>query len=112
MTTDEPNAGRFPTTAWSVLRDLPDRESPEFRAAMDPLIAAYWRPVVAFLRARGHPVHEAEDLTQAFFARAFERDWLRRADPARGRFRTFLLAVLARFVADQGPKRASRQQGF
>jgi RNA polymerase sigma-70 factor (ECF subfamily) len=79
---------------------------------MNRLIAAYWKPVFYFLRAKGHSLHAAEDLTQAFFLRLLERHGLRRADQRRGRFRTFLLAVLVRFLSDQGLRRAPHQQRF
>jgi RNA polymerase sigma-70 factor (ECF subfamily) len=68
--------------------------------------------VFYFLRARGYPLHRAEDLTQEFFLRFFEHDWIRRADPQRGRFRTFLLTILTRFLADQSTARRPRQQTF
>ena len=75
-------------------------------------MARYWRPVFYFLRARGHSLHAAEDLTQDFFLRLLERKWLVKADSERGRFRTFLLTLLTRFVSDQGPRRAPRQIAF
>lgn len=95
-------ASDFPPTAWSRIR----------HQDLNHLITAYWRPVFYFLRARGYPLHRAEDLTQEFFTRFLERPWLRRADPQRGRFRTFLLTVLKRFLSDQGLGRAPRQQQF
>jgi RNA polymerase sigma-70 factor (ECF subfamily) len=79
---------------------------------MNRFVARYWRPVFYFLRTRGYPLHDAEDLTQEFFLRFLERDWIGRADPARGRFRTYLLTVLTRFLADQGQWRAPRQKRF
>ncbi len=79
---------------------------------MNRCIAAYWRPVFYFLRAKGYPQHRAEDLTQEFFLRFYQRGWIERADPQRGRFRTFLLTVLTRFLSDQGAERAPRQQVF
>jgi RNA polymerase sigma-70 factor (ECF subfamily) len=79
---------------------------------MNRFAASYWKPVFYYLRARGYAFQDAEDLTQAFFVRFLERDWLAPADPARGRFRSFLLKVLSRFAADQSPQRAPRQVGF
>jgi RNA polymerase sigma-70 factor (ECF subfamily) len=107
----EPYA-QFPTTTWSLLEAAADRQSPEFLAAMNRFAAGYWKPVFYYLRARGYAFQDAEDLTQAFFVRFLERDWLVSVDPARGRFRSFLLKVLSRFAADQGSKRAPRQAGF
>jgi DNA-directed RNA polymerase specialized sigma24 family protein len=103
---------RFPTTAWSMIRAAQDRESPECLTAINRCVAAYWRPVFCFLRAKGYPLHRAEDLTQEFFLRFYQRGWIGRADPQRGRFRTFLLTILTRFLADQGTERAPRQQVF
>jgi RNA polymerase sigma factor (sigma-70 family) len=103
---------RFPTTAWSMIRVAQDRDDPACLAAMNRCMAAYWRPVFYFLRAKGYPLHRAEDLTQEFFLRFYERGWIERADPQRGRFRTFLLTVLTRFLSDQRTERAPRQQVF
>jgi RNA polymerase sigma-70 factor (ECF subfamily) len=103
--------GGFPTTSWSFIEATPDRDAPGYREHVNRLILDYWRPVFYFLRARGYPLPAAEDLTQAFLLRLWDHDLIRRADPARGRFRTFLLAVLKHFLSDQGP-RASRQKRF
>lgn len=105
-------SARFPTTAWTVLLAAKDPGNPESLVAMNRLISGYWRPVFYYLRARGKPVQQAEDLTQDFFLRFVERKWLAPADPSRGRFRSFLLTILSRFVADRSPKRAPRQSGF
>jgi RNA polymerase sigma-70 factor (ECF subfamily) len=105
-------AARFPTTAWSMVRAAQCPDSPEYLAAMNRCIVAYWRPVFCFLRAKGCPWQRAEDLTQEFFLQCFQRAWIRRADPQRGRFRTFLLTILTRFLADQGAERAPRQKVF
>jgi DNA-directed RNA polymerase specialized sigma24 family protein len=104
-------SGRFPTTVWSMVQAArsDDPNSPE---AMNRFISGYWRPVFYFLRAKGYPLHRAEDLTQEFFLRMFERDWIRTADANRGRFRTFLLTILNRFLSDQGPARAPKQIVF
>jgi len=91
----------FPTTAWTTVRAAQNRDGAECLDAMNRCIAAYWKPVFCFLRAKGYPLHQAEDLTQEFFLRFFERDWIRRADQQRGRFRTFLLKIVTHFLADQ-----------
>jgi RNA polymerase sigma-70 factor (ECF subfamily) len=103
---------RFPTTAWSVIRAAQDQSSEGQLEAMNRCIAAYWRPVFCFLRAKEYPFHNAEDLTQEFFFQFFRREWIRRADEQRGRFRNFLLAILKRFLADQKPDRTTRQKAF
>ena len=78
--------------------------SPETRAAFEAVCKAYWYPLYAFLRRKGHRPHEAADLTQGFFAHLAEKRTLGRADRARGRFRNFLLGSLKNFVRDCGRK--------
>ncbi len=95
-----------------MIRAAQDRGDPANVQAMNRCMAAYWRPVFYFLRARGYSLHSAEDLTQEFFLRFYQRNWIEPADPQRGRFRTFLLTILTRFLADQGAKRAPRQRTF
>src|SRR5581483_1971660 len=97
---------------WSLVRDMQRNAGPEFTAAVNRFASRYWRPVFYFLRMRGYGLHEAEDLTQEFFLTFFERQWIDRADPARGRFRTYLLTILTRFVADRTSSRAPRQRQF
>lgn len=76
-------------------------EEPErARAALAELCQTYWPPLYAFARMRGHSVHDAQDVTQSFFAHFIEHQVYARADPAKGRFRTFLLAAFKNFLAD------------
>jgi len=94
-----PNAGRapqaFPATRHSVLAATRSRDPEERRRAFGVLVASYWKPVYKYLRLRWHAgVEDAEDLTQGFFARAFEKGFFDRFDPARARFRTFLRTCL------------------
>jgi len=109
---DSKRDARFPTTDWGMVRFAQDRQNAEWREAMNRCIAAYWKPVFFFIRAKGHPLHRAEELTQDFFLKFFSRDWVRPADPERGRFRTFLLAILTRFLSDEGADRKPRQRAF
>jgi RNA polymerase sigma factor (sigma-70 family) len=97
MTLNAPSA-RFPTTAWTCVEKAKDPNHPDFVAAMNRLITSYWKPVYYFLRAKKWSAEQAEDLVQEFFVRFLVKDWLRRADPKRGRFRNFLLRILTRFV--------------
>lgn len=92
-----------------MIQAAQDRDDPACMEATSRCIAAYWWPVFYFLRAKGYPLHRAEDLTQEFFLRFCQRGWIEPADPQRGRFRTFLLTILTRFLADQGTERAPRQ---
>lgn len=105
-------SGRFPTTAWSFIQLVQDRQREDYLPYLNRFATSYWKPVFCFVRARGFSQHRAEDLTQEFFLRLVEREWLERADPQRGRFRTFLLTVLTRFLSDQSPGRAPRQGVF
>jgi RNA polymerase sigma-70 factor (ECF subfamily) len=93
---------RFATTCWSLVREAGSAESPRGRWAPAELCAAYWYPLYVYIRRRGCRPEEAEDLTQAFFARLLEADdLLQVADPGRGRFRSFLLGALEHFLANQ-----------
>src|SRR5262245_36794677 len=82
---------RFAQTRWSVVITARDCESPQAQAALARLCEIYWYPIYAFLRRKGHSTHEAEDLTQGFFAHVLQREWLRNVGPEKGRFRTFVL---------------------
>lgn len=102
--------GRFATTRWSVV--LRARGEPvEARAALEQLCRTYRPPVLAFVRSRGYAVDAAEDLTQAFFTRFLERAWHSSADPRRGRFRSFLLIALKRFLIDSDFEAAALKRG-
>jgi RNA polymerase sigma factor (sigma-70 family) len=94
--------GPFPPTRESLVRASAGSEGEPRRQAFGALAAGYWRPVYKYLRWRWHADREeAEDLTQGFFARAYEKRFFDRFDPARGRFRTFLRACLDGFVANE-----------
>jgi len=85
-----------------VVLAVRSRDEQERARALEAVVAAYWRPVYRHLRARWSArEEEAEDLAQGFFATALEKGWLARYEPARGRFRTYLLACLEAFVANQ-----------
>jgi RNA polymerase sigma factor (sigma-70 family) len=103
----------FATTHWSlVLAAGALRPSGQAREALTTLCEIYWYPLYAFLRARGHSPADAEDLTQAFFALLLEKQVIRQADPARGRFRSFLLKSLQNFAANvHASNRAGKRGG-
>lgn len=102
---------RFATTRWSVVLDAGRAEAVEARDALANLCGTYWFPLYAHVRRRGYNSHDAQDLTQEFFARLLERGTLGRADPTRGRFRSFILAVLDRFLQDEWKKRRAQKRG-
>jgi len=81
------------------------------REALTALCETYWYPLYAFLRSRGHSAADAEDITQAFFARLLEKHTLRHADPARGRFRSFLLSSVTHFATNEHDREAAKKRG-
>lgn len=102
--------GRFETTRWSVVLRA-HGDTGDARAALEQLCRTYRPPVLAFVRFRGYPADAAEDLTQAFFTRFIERAWYSSADPERGRFRSFLLTALKRFLIDADAEAATLKRG-
>jgi RNA polymerase sigma-70 factor (ECF subfamily) len=104
--------GGFATTRWSVIAAAgKGGEDAAARAALEELCAAYWPAVYSFVRRCGHDRDAALDLTQEFFTRLLERQDLRRADPARGRFRSFLLACVRHFLANEQDRAAAKKRG-
>jgi RNA polymerase sigma-70 factor (ECF subfamily) len=101
----------FATTRWSLIAAAADADAPDAKAALADLCAAYWFPVYAYVRRRGHDRHAAEDLTQAFFARLLEKNDLAAADRTRGRFRSFLLAACQHFLANQHDFENAQKRG-
>jgi RNA polymerase sigma-70 factor (ECF subfamily) len=81
------------------------------QAALEKLCSAYWFPLYAYVRRRGYSVEDAQDLTQEFFACVLERHWLAEADQGKGRFRTFLLAAMERFLANEWDKARALKRG-
>jgi RNA polymerase sigma-70 factor (ECF subfamily) len=79
--------------------------------ALDELCQIYWPPLYSYLRGRGHAPEDAQDLTQGFFARVLERQDIRSADPSRGRFRSFLLTALKRYVINEHERDVSVKRG-
>jgi RNA polymerase sigma factor (sigma-70 family) len=100
MTTSKRNANQFSTTHWSLLAQAADKADPMSKAALEALCRRYWFPLYAFVRRDGHGEHDAQDLTQAFFAQLLEKNGLRDIDPQRGKFRSFLLAALRHFLSN------------
>ena len=107
---DSPNS-LFLTTRWSVVLAARDKTSPASRAALETLCAGYWYPLYAFVRRVGNSAHDAQDLTQEFFSRLLQKDWLNAAEQERGRFRTFLIMAMKRFLANEWDKVRSAKRG-
>jgi RNA polymerase sigma-70 factor (ECF subfamily) len=102
---------RFETTNWSLIVRARDGATTEARAALAGLCESYWPPVYAFIRGRGLSPSDAEDLTQAYFARFFEKDYLGDFRPEAGRFRTFLRASVAHFLANEWDRERAHKRG-
>src|SRR5437868_2176809 len=92
-------SAQFVTTHWSVVLTAADHSSVDSGAALEKLCHAYWYPLYAHTRRRGHDHHTAQDSTQEFLARLLEKHWLNNVAPEKGRFRSFLLAALDHFLA-------------
>ena len=101
----------FATTHWSVVVEAGRIDSPKASEALAQLCHTYWYPLYASLRRRGHGDHDAQDLTQGFFAQLLERGSIQKADQGKGRFRSFLLASLNYFVADERDRAAAGKRG-
>jgi RNA polymerase sigma-70 factor (ECF subfamily) len=97
----DPFSPQFTTTHWSVVLKAGDGQSNEAQAALAQLCANYWYPLYAYVRRRGYGPEDAQDLTQSFFLRLLEKNYVQLADRRRGKFRNFLLIGLNRFLLDE-----------
>ena len=100
----------FASTQWSVVLGA-RREAADRPAALQQLCAAYWLPVYGYLRRRGHAPADAEDLTQGFFAYLLTSDFLERPDPAKGRFRGYLIGALRHFLGSHFERATAQKRG-
>jgi RNA polymerase sigma factor (sigma-70 family) len=108
---DNTHAGWFAATHWSVVLAAGKTDSARRAEALEQLCHAYWEPIYAFVRHLGHEVHDAQDLTQAFFAHLLTGNRLASASPEKGKFRSFLLASLKNFLADQHDRAQAEKRG-
>ena len=102
---DLPRVGQFTTTHWSVVVTAGKRDLPEAAEALEKLCRAYWYPLYAYARRQGNSPEDAEDLTQQFFSRLLEKNYLAKADRDRGKFRTFLLGSMKNFLVNEWNER-------
>src|SRR5579864_5687764 len=104
--------GTFHTTHWTVV--MAARQQDDGKAAQEALAnlcSTYWYPLYAFIRRQGSSPHDAEDLTQEFFFRFLERQGLVNVQPAAGKFRSFLLACLKHFLANERERARAKRRG-
>lgn len=104
-------AAVFATTHWSVVLAAGQSTGARASAAVEELCRTYWYPLYAYIRRQGYGVADAQDLTQGFFAHVLSRGFLKRARPAKGRFRSFILGALKYFMADEWAKLQARKRG-
>lgn len=102
---------RFTTTRWSLVLQARDKQSAQSSEALADLCQAYWYPLYVFIRKRSRDAHEAQDLTQGFFARLLEKDFLLDVTPERGRFRAFLLAAIKHYAANEWERARAKKRG-
>jgi RNA polymerase sigma factor (sigma-70 family) len=94
-----------------VVLSAQDKDSGRSDAALETLCRTYWYPLYAFVRRQGHSPHDAQDLTQEFFARLLRKEYLKTVEREKGRFRTFLLTALKRFLANQWDRQHAQKRG-
>ena len=108
---DPPGPRDFHTTQWSLVGAANLDAGSLARAALEQLCRAYWVPLYAFVRGRGHSATDAQDLTQAFFASILEKGGFAAAQRGRGRFRSYLLGAMKHFLANEWHKARTQKRG-
>jgi RNA polymerase sigma factor (sigma-70 family) len=108
---DQPPRPAFVTTHWSVVLTAGQSNTSHAQAALEKLCQTYWYPLYAYVRRRGHSVEDAQDSTQEFFSRLLAGHWVSDADRTKGRFRTFLLTALNRFLANEWDRARAKKRG-
>ena len=101
----------FPQTRWSLVLAATQRPSPDSAAALEVICRAYWYPLYAYVRRCGQPAHDAQDLTQEFFCRLLEKNWLDAADRDKGKLRTFLIVALKKFMSKEWRRASAQRRG-
>jgi len=102
---------RFANTHWSVVLLAGQSDSPFCQEALENLCRSYWYPLYAFLRRQGYATADAKDLTQAFFANFLQKNFLLAVNPAKGKFRSFLLMALKHFLANEWDRAKAEKRG-
>src|SRR5580698_6237397 len=101
----------FPTTRWTLVAAAGDHHRPDSRMALESLCEAYWYPLYVYARRSGDSPEQAQDQTQEFFTRFLEHKLFDRADPERGRFRSFLLSSFKNYRRDQADRARTQKRG-
>lgn len=101
----------FTTTHWSVVLSARDRSTRQSEQALAALCECYWFPLYAYVRRSGYSTHDAQDLTQGFFAQLLEKEYLKDVDRRRGKFRSFLLAALKHHLGHQRERDRAQKRG-
>jgi RNA polymerase sigma-70 factor (ECF subfamily) len=101
----------FVTTQWSVVLAAAHSDTPRAQAALEKLCRIYWYPLYAYVRRRGYSAHDSQDLTQGFFAQLLGHQSLARANPERGRFRSFILTAINNFLITERNKTWTKKRG-
>jgi len=101
----------FVTTHWSVVLSAQEKPSSTANPALETLCRTYWPPIYAFVRRQGYSPPDAQDLTQEFFSRLLEKDYMASVNSSKGRFRSFLLASLKHFLANEWDKARAQKRG-
>ncbi len=105
------SSSRFHTTCWTLVWRAAAQEDPQSRPALEQLLQRYWMPLYAYARQRGVTCEDAEDATQEFLTRVASGDLLLQADPARGKFRTYLLTAWRGFLIDMYRRQNAQRRG-
>jgi RNA polymerase sigma factor (sigma-70 family) len=105
------NSSQFPSTRWSTILKAGSTENPDSHDALSRLCERYWYPLYAYVRRRGYPFQKAQDLTQDFFAVLLEKNYLKDVQRERGKFRSFLLASLNHFLANDWDRSNAQKRG-
>jgi len=101
----------FASTHWSVVLAARESDAPSAAEALERLCRTYWPPLYAFIRREGYAEAEAKDLTQEFFLRLIDREFLQRLRHQQGKFRSFLLTFLKNFLLEQRGKSKAQKRG-
>ena len=109
--TSVPQRSVFVTTHWSVVLAAGRDDTPRASDALARLCQTYWYPLYAYVRQRGYAPHDAQDLTQEFFARLLDKNYLQGLQRDQGRFRAFLLVALKHFLANEWDRATRKKRG-